>query len=60
MTCLSLTVRDKQQESDNLLAQDSRYFIEDVSDCDMDKVDATTEKDDKEDECLLEERVFRK
>lgn len=60
MTCLSLTVRDKQQESDNLLAQDPGYFIEDVSDCDMDKVDATTEKDDKEDECLLEERVFRK
>lgn len=57
MTCLT---RDKQQESDNLLAQDSGYFIEDVSDCDMDKVDATTEKDDKEDECLLEERVFRK
>lgn len=60
MTCLSLTVRDKQQETDNLLAQDSGYFIEDVSDCDMDKVDATTEKDDREDECLLEERVFRK
>lgn len=36
------------------------YFIEDVLDCDMDKVDVIIEKDDKENECFLEERVFRK